>query len=123
MGVCVYVYVFVCVLYSPVLVLSCRATTYLDRFLRPSRNVTTRSLMSSELVDVNVNSSPFMVANVKLCPCSLPPLSTHRGRKNALCGVASKKSQKKGERDKNTVVSSKDRAHIYSLTGQLTIGG
>lgn len=52
-------------------------TTYLDFFLRPSRKVTTRSRMSSALLEVNVYSSPLMVANVKLWPWSLPPLEYH----------------------------------------------
>lgn len=46
--------------------LSCSATTNLDLFLRPSRKVTTRSRMSSALLEVNVYSSPFKVAKVKL---------------------------------------------------------
>lgn len=41
-------------------------TTYLDLFLRPSRKLTTRSRMSSALLEVNVYSSPLMVARVKL---------------------------------------------------------
>lgn len=54
--------------------LSWRVTTYLDRFLSPSRKVTTRSRISSALFEVKVYSSPLMVARVKLCPCSFPPL-------------------------------------------------
>lgn len=54
--------------------LSCRVTTYLDLFLSPSRKVTTRSRISSALLEVKVYSSPLMVAKVKLCPCSFPPL-------------------------------------------------
>ena len=59
---------------SPGLGQSSRATTYLDLLRRPSKNSTTRSRMSSALLEVNVYSSPLMVARVKLWPWSLPPL-------------------------------------------------
>lgn len=55
-------------------------TTYLERFLSPSRKETTRSRMSSALLEVNVYSSPLMVASVKLWPCSLPPLEDGSSR-------------------------------------------
>jgi len=48
--------------------------TYFDLVLRPSRNVTTRSRMSSAFGEVNVYSSPFTFASVKLWPCILPVL-------------------------------------------------
>lgn len=54
--------------------LSCSATTNFDLFLRPSRKVTTRSRMSSALLEVKVYSSPLMVAKVKLWLCNFPPL-------------------------------------------------
>lgn len=60
--------------YLPGFGLSWRVTTYLDLFLSPSRNVTTRSRISSALLEVKVYSSALMVAKVKLCPCSFPPL-------------------------------------------------
>lgn len=50
-------------------------TTNFDLFLKPSRNVTTKSRMSSALLEVNVYSSPLIVAKVKLCPWSFPPLT------------------------------------------------
>lgn len=53
-------------------------TTYLDLFLRPSRKATTRSRMSSELLEVNVYSSPLTVAKVKLWPWSFPPLEDRK---------------------------------------------
>lgn len=46
--------------------LSWSATTNLDLFLRPSRKETTKSRMSSALLDVKVYSSPLIVAKVKL---------------------------------------------------------
>lgn len=46
--------------------LSCNATTNLDLLLSPSRKETTKSRMSSALLDVKVYSSPLMVAKVKL---------------------------------------------------------
>lgn len=61
-------------IYLPGFGLSWRVTTYLDRFLSPSRKVTTRSRISSALLEVKVYSSPLIVARVKLCPCSFPPL-------------------------------------------------
>ncbi|TNN77772.1 hypothetical protein EYF80_012070 [Liparis tanakae] len=39
---------------------------YIHRILLPSRKVTTRSRMSSALLEVKVYSSPLMVAKVKL---------------------------------------------------------
>lgn len=62
------------VIYLPGFGLSWRVTTYLDLFLSPSRKVTTRSRISSALLEVKVYSSPLMVAKVKLCPCNFPPL-------------------------------------------------
>lgn len=48
--------------------LSCRATTNLDLFLRPSRKVTTKLLTSSVLLEVKEYSSCLMVARVKAPP-------------------------------------------------------
>jgi hypothetical protein len=59
--------------------LSCRATVYLDLFRSPSRKVTTRSRMSSALLDVKVYSSPLMVASVKLGAVSFAPLQDQHG--------------------------------------------
>lgn len=65
--------------HSPGLGLSCRATTYLDLFRSPSRKMTTRSRMSSALLEVKVYSSPLMVASVKLGAVSLAPLQDQHG--------------------------------------------
>lgn len=54
--------------------LSARATTNFDLLRRPSKKVSTRSQMSSALLEVKVYSSPLMVARVKLWPWSFPPL-------------------------------------------------
>ena len=65
--------------HSPGLGLSCKATTYLDLFRSPSRKVTTRSRMSSALLEVKVYSSPLMVASVKLGATSFAPLQDQHG--------------------------------------------
>lgn len=65
--------------HSPGLGLSCRATTYFDLFRSPSRKVTTRSRMSSALLEVKVYSSPLMVASVKLGATSFAPLQDQHG--------------------------------------------
>lgn len=62
--------------------MSCRATTYLDLFRSPSRKVTTRSRMSSALLEVKVYSSPLMVASVKLGAVSLAPLQDQHGEQD-----------------------------------------
>lgn len=53
--------------------LSCRATTNLDLFLRPSRKVTTKLLTSSVLLEVKEYSSCLMVARVKAPPLEEQP--------------------------------------------------
>lgn len=65
--------------HSPGLGLSCRATTYLDLLRSPSKKVTTRSRMSSALLEVKVYSSPLMVASVKLGAANFAPLQDQHG--------------------------------------------
>lgn len=56
--------------------LSCRATTNLDLFLRPSRKVTTKLLTSPVLLEVKEYSSCLMVASVKVPPLKGQPFET-----------------------------------------------
>lgn len=63
--------------------LSCRATTNLERFLRPSRKVTTKLLTSSVLLELKEYSSCLMVARVKAPPLRGQPFESSDRRAQA----------------------------------------